>query len=119
MDLFFHGSASVDIYCRHISEKKSDLQHQYGELGREIDTTRNQYMQLKKNIDQLNVSRSSIRQNRITSHGICSQGKERQLQNTLRSAKVYQSNLQHEANEDMPVGVQGLEEAKQVRSNHV
>ena len=52
---FFFSSAGADVHYRHLSDKKADLQHQYNELGREIETARNQFMQLKKSIDQFNV----------------------------------------------------------------
>lgn len=45
------------IICRrHISERKLDLERQHQELSQEITGIRNQYMQMKKTIDQLNVS---------------------------------------------------------------
>lgn len=71
---FLYSSAGVDMHCRHISEKKLDLQHQYSELGRQVETTRAQFMQLKKNIDQLNVSGSSVLQNNLSSRLLAGEG---------------------------------------------
>ncbi len=61
MPQFFFNNSGADVRYRHLSDKKADLQHQYNELGREIETARNQFMQLKKSIDQFNVRVFSVR----------------------------------------------------------
>ncbi|KAF9483584.1 P-loop containing nucleoside triphosphate hydrolase protein [Pholiota conissans] len=93
MSLLLTGRDSA-AEVRHITERKIQLENEYTSLMQECNTINQRLNHLRQNINRL-----------TTQH--------RRLEEALRAAKVKLNNLQNEANEDLPVGVQGLEQAKQ------
>ncbi|KAJ3497858.1 hypothetical protein NLJ89_g10296 [Agrocybe chaxingu] len=85
-------NSTMDI--KHYQEEKARHENEWSTKSAEVDTLKGQYHNLRKSIDQLN-------------------NEETQVQGRCKAAKHRLNALVTEANEDMPVGLAGLEAAKE------
>ncbi|CAA7262794.1 unnamed protein product [Cyclocybe aegerita] len=85
-------NSTMDI--KHYQEEKARHESEWSTKSAEVNTLKGQYHSLRKTIDQLN-------------------NEETQVQSRCRAARHRLNALVTEANEDMPVGLAGLEAAKE------
>ncbi|KDR83091.1 hypothetical protein GALMADRAFT_238908 [Galerina marginata CBS 339.88] len=79
---------------QHISGQKAEAEAEYNSINGQVRQLKAEYVECRQAIDKINKQEDS-------------------LQRQLRNAKVEFANLQEEANEELPAGLAGFEDAKQ------